>query len=240
MNVSASSRRKRVPALPPEDRRAALIKATIPLIEEHGAAVTTRQIADAAGVAEGTIFGVFPDKASLIRAAVIEAFAPDEAVRVLHELSQIDDLRDRIEAIVEVLNFGTASRVRMMSAVRAAMVSHDRTSIGSSDPADGESLPAKLMESRNRILQAVAEAIERDADRLRVTPAATARIVMTMVFASQSDGFGAIQPIASSELSALLLDGLLVRVVAAPTGSPEASPSPVDTATTPDQGDTPC
>jgi AcrR family transcriptional regulator len=236
VNVSASSRRKRVPALPPEDRRAALIKATIPLLEQHGSAVTTRQIADAAGVAEGTIFGVFPDKASLIRAAVIEAFAPDEAVRVLTELSQIADLRDRIAAIVEVLNFGTSSRIRMMSAVRSAMGPQDRSAMGSHDPDDGESLPAKLMESRNRILQAVAEAIERDADRLRVTPAATARIVMTMVFASQSDGFGEIQPIASTELSSLLLDGLLVVV----TDPGEAPPTTVDTTNIPDHGDAQC
>ncbi len=50
----------------PEDRRAALIAATIPLLREHGLDVSTRQIAQAAGVAEGTIFGVFPDKNSLV------------------------------------------------------------------------------------------------------------------------------------------------------------------------------
>ena len=52
------SRRRRVPALAPEERRAALIAATIPLLHEHGLEVSTKQIAHAAGVAEGTIFGV--------------------------------------------------------------------------------------------------------------------------------------------------------------------------------------
>ena len=46
---------RRAPALAPEDRRAALVEVTLPLVLEHGRAVTTAQIAEAAGVAQGTI-----------------------------------------------------------------------------------------------------------------------------------------------------------------------------------------
>src|SRR5689334_8636203 len=53
-----------------EDRRTALAEATLPLLLEHGRAVTTKQIADAAGVAEGTIFRVFESKDDLVLAAV--------------------------------------------------------------------------------------------------------------------------------------------------------------------------
>lgn len=55
--------------LTPERRRASILDAVIPLILEHGTAVTSRQIADAAGVAEGTVFRAFGDKDSLIEAA---------------------------------------------------------------------------------------------------------------------------------------------------------------------------
>ena len=60
--------RKRASALPPDERRSAIIDATLPLLLEHGEMVTTRQIAEAAGIAEGTIFRVFADKDEVIAA----------------------------------------------------------------------------------------------------------------------------------------------------------------------------
>ncbi|HEV7760274.1 MAG TPA: helix-turn-helix domain-containing protein, partial [Acidimicrobiales bacterium] len=74
-------RGRRAAAMPPDERRAAIACAALPLLLERGLAVTTRQIAEAAGVAEGTIFGVFPDKASLILAALGTAFDQEMVLR---------------------------------------------------------------------------------------------------------------------------------------------------------------
>ena len=63
----------RATALPPAERRAAIIEATKPLLVAHGETVTTRQIAEAAGVAEGTIFRVFADKDELLTATLESA-----------------------------------------------------------------------------------------------------------------------------------------------------------------------
>src|SRR5882724_9562192 len=62
----------RATALPPDERRSMIVAATLPLLLEHGDRVTSRQIAEAAGIAEGTIFRAFADKDEVI-AAVIEA-----------------------------------------------------------------------------------------------------------------------------------------------------------------------
>jgi AcrR family transcriptional regulator len=62
----------RATALPPDERRSMIVAATLPLLLEHGDRVTSKQIAEAAGIAEGTIFRAFADKDEVI-AAVIEA-----------------------------------------------------------------------------------------------------------------------------------------------------------------------
>jgi AcrR family transcriptional regulator len=60
-----------------EATRARLIEATRSVVREVGYAhASTRAIAHAAGVAEGTIYRHFPDKAALFFATVLEANAP--------------------------------------------------------------------------------------------------------------------------------------------------------------------
>ena len=193
--------RKRVQALSPDDRRAALIQATIPLLVEHGPSVTTRQIADAAGVAEGTIFGVFPDKASLIRAAIIEVFRPEPVVSVVDSLHFIESLRDRMETIAELLMAGVATRRPLIMAIRSFAGERDRV-----DP----DFMTEMDRGRREIVDAITRAIEPDRGLLRRSPAEVAQQLLFSIFATAGP-FTRDQPMDAKELVSLLLDGLLIR-----------------------------
>ena len=65
-----TTKTKRASALPPDERRSMIVAATLPLLVELGDRVTTKQIAEAAGIAEGTIFRAFGDKDEVIAAAI--------------------------------------------------------------------------------------------------------------------------------------------------------------------------
>lgn len=71
-----TSQARRASPLPPDERRRAIIEAVLPLLTEHGAGATTRQMAEAAGISEGTIFNVFADKDDLLAAALETAIDP--------------------------------------------------------------------------------------------------------------------------------------------------------------------
>jgi AcrR family transcriptional regulator len=87
----------------PEQRREMIVAATLPLVIQHGAAVTTAQVARAAGIGEGTIFRVFPDKDALLAACVAEALRPDNALASLAEISLEQSLHDRLVEAADAL-----------------------------------------------------------------------------------------------------------------------------------------
>jgi AcrR family transcriptional regulator len=197
----------------PEERRAALIAATVPLLCAHGPAVSTRQIADAAGVAEGTIFGVFPDKTSLLRASVITALDPDPLLSVLRGIARTGDLRARLRAVVELLRRRFAVNEPLIAAIRSI----------AADQGGATEFRDRLKESRRAILAGVAAVFEPDRARLRGDPESAARLLFMLVMATVHAGFGepnALSEMDSGEIVSVLLDGLLRPDPATPTGDP--------------------
>ncbi len=196
----------------PEQRRAALIAATVPLLRKYGFAVSTRQIADAAGVAEGTIFGVFPDKATLLRAAMISAFDP---VSTLAALSGIDtglDLHARLEAATDLLRHRFMRNVSLMISLRSGGLAVAQVWQPSA-PEEAERFRASMEDNRRRIVKAVAALVEPDRQRLRRPPESVAHLLLTLVMTTGHGptDFGGLGELDSSEIVSLLLDGLLIR-----------------------------
>jgi AcrR family transcriptional regulator len=209
-----AKRRQRVPSLSPEERRAALIAATIPLLREHGTSVSTRQIADAAGVAEGTIFGVFKDKATLIRAAIVVAFDPAPLIRSLREVDPTPDLRARLVVATRLLREHVAGHGALFYVIRSAAFAADREGL------------VDLMASRYLILYELANLIEPDAALLRRNPSTAARLLMSLVAAPRG-AFGILdETLDDDDVVSLVLDGLLIRDRSPALTVPAADESP--------------
>lgn len=109
--------RERARPLAPEDRRAAIIDAVIPLLRENGRDVSTRQIAEACGVAEGTIFRAFGNKDTLIAAAVDRYFDPEPFRNALRGIDADEPAEEKVRQVLELLRTRFAGIVGFMSAL---------------------------------------------------------------------------------------------------------------------------
>jgi AcrR family transcriptional regulator len=183
---------RRAAPLPPEERRAAIIAATIPLLRVHGPNVTTSQIALAAGLAEGTLFRVFPDKESLIAAAVQAACDPAPAEKALAALDRSQPMRDLLIAAVEILQR------------RVEQIWHLITVLGIPFPPR----PADVPSPERWMTQAVTTLFEPFRDELRCEPSHAARLLRTIAFAGSHPRLADNKPLTAAEIVSVLLDGI--------------------------------
>jgi AcrR family transcriptional regulator len=186
--------RTRAAALPPEERRAAIIAATLPLVLVHGAAVTVRQIAEAAGIAEGTIFRVFPDKQHLIEAVYDAAFDTSNVDAALAEIDPGLPLEDRLIAAVDILRRRFADILQLRTVVEMM-----RISSGTPTVPDKHHTPD---------LRNLAGLFERDRDQLRRDPLEAAHLLRGLTIAGTHPGLIRDEPLASAEIVSLFLDGV--------------------------------
>jgi AcrR family transcriptional regulator len=203
--VPAPSRR--ATALPAEERREALVAATLPLVLEHGTDVSTRLIAEAAGVAEGTIFRVFPSKDDLIEAVLASAFDPSSLVEAIGQVDRSLPLAARLTAAVELMQ----TRGRRLAGLVHAL------SARRSLPSGEHTWRVRAAEAR--VVDALALLLAPDHDRLRCSPQETARRLRLVTLALSSPRLVDTEPLPPEEIVSMLLDGLHQRGPA-PVGVP--------------------
>src|SRR3954471_7934827 len=100
---TAATKTTRATALPPDERRTMIVAATLPLLLEHGDRVTSKQIAEAAGIAEGTIFRAFVDKDEVIAAVIESALDPEPLEAALAGISPALAFEDGLAAAVVII-----------------------------------------------------------------------------------------------------------------------------------------
>lgn len=184
--------------LPPDERRATLIAATLPLVAEHGTRVTTRQIADAAGVAEGTIFRVFPDKEELVRAAVAAALDPSAMLQDLDSVDPAAPLRERLLRITRILQHRLISIINLLTAVGLH-----------SPPEDLAAHRAKVRPTNDLIYEAVGRVLEPDRLRFRYPVPEVARLLRLLTFSGSHPMITDGELLTPEQIVSVLLDGVL-------------------------------
>ena len=191
--------------MPVEERRRVIARATVPLIVAHGRDVTTRQIAEASGVAEGTLFRVFADKEAIIDAAVEEFLDPEPFREELRRIDPSLPLEFKLRLILDRFQ----DRFAGIFGVFASLGGRPRP------PAHPEP---------ELIVGIFADLLAPELERLRVPPERVFAFVRLVAFASAVPHFSDTTGLDTAELADLIARGIAADRPASSAPATEAAP----------------
>lgn len=189
----------RAAPLPRDERRATIVAATEPLLERFGRQVSTRQIAEAAGIAEGTLFRVFANKDALIEAVIEGVFDVHVITRELDAIDLGLDLPARLEVAVAVLERRTR---RIFGLFHALDLARQR-------PQDHHHADERRHRDNEILIGALVRLLGPERDRLRVPPERAAGLLRAVTFATFHPVLADGQITSAADVVDLTLHGVL-------------------------------
>ncbi len=199
----------RASALSPDERRKAIVAALLPLLVERGEDVSTREIAQAAGIAEGTIFRVFPDKASLMLAAAEEAINPADGQAEFDEAMRgLATLREKVVVAAQRV----LDRMRMTMSVLFVVRRH----LGASEEAHHHDKkhfgpPQFVVDAQAELHRRLTGIFEQHRDELAVEPEVAAVALRSLIFGASRPELGMNPALSADQIADLLLSGVATR-----------------------------
>jgi AcrR family transcriptional regulator len=199
----------------PDDRRKAIVGALVPLIVERGGEVSTREIAQAAGIAEGTIFRVFPDKKSLMMAAAEEAINPADG-QAEFEAAMESAVTMRDEVVIAAGRVLARMRMTMsvMLALRPQLMAgheqhHREAEARGEKPGFGP--PPFVLKAQEDLHRRLTGLFEQHRDELSVEPEVAAIALRSLIFGASRPELGMKAALDAEQIADLLLGGVLRR-----------------------------
>ncbi|WP_242607864.1 TetR/AcrR family transcriptional regulator [Xylanimonas ulmi] len=210
--------RRRAAPLAPDERRAAIVEAALPLVAEQGLDVTTRELAAAAGVAEGTLFRAFPDKNTLVgEVAVTGLLRATEPSVTRADLDTVDrelPLVERVTRIIELGHERMGEATRWMLILRAL---HARVGEAAPrSPEDGRrlgELRQRLVDQHDAHRAVIADglrsALAPDRARLRVPVDVAVALIEASVLHGRAGPGSLVRPLPARVLADAVVHGLV-------------------------------
>ena len=191
-------KKTRAAPLSPDDRRAAILDAVLPLLMEKGAAVTTAEIAAAAGIAEGTISRVFPDKAALLHEAIRTTLDPAPLEAAVTGIDRAAPMKVQLIAATNLLIVRFETVTALLGMLRS--IPHD------AEPhADIHRIAADSMAA---VVTALATLMGRHRTSLRVEPEGAAVILRGLAFTNAHQVLAPDDKMTPEQLVDVLLHGV--------------------------------
>ena len=163
------------------------------------------------GIAEGTIFRVFPDKRSLFLAAAEEAMNPAGGEQAFDEaLAGVTDLRDGIVLVTNRVLDRMRLTMSVMMAVRPQLIAafHEEKEAGRKPQIGPAGLRPQGAGGPPRRLTRLFEPY---ADRLAVDPATAAIALRSLIFGAHRPELGMAPSLTTDQIADLVLGGVLAR-----------------------------
>jgi AcrR family transcriptional regulator len=199
----------RASATSPDDRRKAIAQAILPVLAVRGRESSPRERAGAAGIAEGTIFRVFPDKRSLMLAAAQEAINPaDGAAEWQEAMQSLGSLREKVVVAAQRVLDRMRMTMSVMFAVRRHLGSHeelhkhDKKHFGP---------PQFVLDAQAELHRRLTGIFEAHRDELAVDPEVAAVALRSLIFGASRPELGMAPALSAEQIADLLLSGVTAR-----------------------------
>lgn len=183
-----------------DDRRRAILDVVVPLLIAKGSSLTTAEIAQAANIAEGTIFRVFPDKSAVMLEAVKAAMDATEVADAIRAISAQAPMKEQLVEAARALLRYFNRMVALGESLRSGSPLHRERQ---------QEMVALMRKASTTISAALGHLFARHGPVLRVPPAAAVAAFRGLVFASAHPMLPPRERLAVEDAVSILLSGIV-------------------------------